>query len=157
MNYELHLYDDEFIIFEEGNGKFNEGEMNYIIQYVPHMNGGYPEGLILKEKEIKEFEIHISIDAFLNDKYDNEIASFAANINTLAKVTIANGELQLNVRPFNTDNIVTNNGLSIYILDITSDQLLKAFKKLLSKANLNTNSFKNFMLHDALYFEELDD
>lgn len=45
MNYELHLYDDEFIIFEEGNGKFSDGEMNYIIQYVPHLNGGYPEAL----------------------------------------------------------------------------------------------------------------
>lgn len=156
MNYELHLYDDEFIIFEEGNGKFSDGEMNYIIQYVPNLNGGYPEGLILKEKEIKEFEIHISIDVFVNDKLDNEIAALATGINTLAQVAIVNGTLELNVKPFNTDNIVKSHEFDNFSF-IPDDQLLKEVKKLLSKANLNTNSFKQFMLHDALYFEELDD
>ena len=128
--------------------------MNYIIQYVPHLNGGYPEGLILKE--IKEFEIHISIDVFVNDKLDNEIATLATGINTLAQVTIVNGELQLNVRPFNTDNLVKEHEFDNFSF-IPNDELLKEVKKLLGKANLNTNSFKQFMLHDALYFSELDD
>lgn len=53
----------------------------------------------------------------------------------------------------NLDEILASKNWSF----IPNDQLLNEVKKLLSKANLNTNSFKQFMLHDALYFEELDD
>lgn len=59
-------------------------------------------------------------------------------------------------KPFNTDNIVKSHEFDNFSF-IPDDLLLKEVKKLLSKANLNTNSFKQFMLHDALYFEELDD
>ena len=156
MKYELHLYDDEYIIFDEKSGTVNGHNMNYIIQYCPMTNGGYPEGLILKDKEIKEFEIDISIDVFVNDDNDCEIATLSTGINTLARVTIVNGVMELDVKPFNTDNLVKSHEFDNFSF-IPDDQLLKAIKQLLNKANLNTNSFKHFMLHDALYFDELDD
>lgn len=162
MKYKLKLTNPYFINFDDGDNKIYYDVdsyllTDYIIQYVPAKNGGRPNGLILKDDEIKEFEVNISIDVFLNDEYGDEIANLATYITSSAQIAIVNGEIQLNIKPFTFDENINKSNLNNYDDDIDDETFIKAIKKLLNQTELNANSFKQFMLKEALSFAQLDD
>lgn len=162
MRYKLHLRSQDYMIIDEDIDVIqrtnDEGfQMNYIIQYVPQDADGLPDGMILKDDEIKEFKINISIDVFVNDEDDNELASLATYITTQAQVTIVNDEIQLNIKSFNINDEVKENYLDNYSDEADDDKLIKAIKELLSQTDLNATTLKQFMLKEAMSFSQLDD
>lgn len=163
MKYKLKLINPYFIILDEYDatmyyGHHNNLSMNYIIHYVPAKDACRPSGLILNNNEVKEFNINISVDVFVNNDNEEEIANLATYISSSAQIAIVNNEIQLNIKPFDIQTFdINENDLTIYDNDYKSKKLIEVIKELLTKSNVNQNSFKNFMLKSLLSFIQLDD
>lgn len=164
MKYKLKLKNVDFIILDEDDefiiiyDNRNDLTFNYIIQYVPAKDAGRPNGLILNDNEVKEFNINISVDVFILDEIGNEIANLATYITSLAQIAIVNDEIQLNIKPFDIQTFdINENDLTIYDNDYESKKLIEVIKELLKKSNVNQHSFKNLMLKSLLSFTQLDD
>ena len=159
MKYKLKLKNTDLIIFDEDNDiiRSNRGDdfaMNYIIQYIPAKE---IDGLILKENEIREFEISFYIDVFVNTEDEDEIASITSDVTTICQVAIGNDGLHVNVKPFTFEEKINESNLNNYDDKIDDETFVKAIKKLLSDTDLNVHNVKLFMQKDVLSFEQLDD
>lgn len=128
--------------------------MNYIIQYIPAKE---LDGLILKENEIREFEISFYIDVFINTEDEDEIASITSDVTTIYQVAIGNDGLHVNVKPFTFEEKINESNLNNYDDKIDDKTFVKAIKKLLSDTDLNAHNVKLFMQNTALSYEQLDD
>ena len=160
MRYKLKLRNAESMIFNEGSDDIRRDHsddyfaMNYIIQYIP---ASEINGLILKENEIKEFEMNFSIDVFVGNDDDDEIAGIVAYFTTLCQITVSNNELQVNVKPFTFEETITASNLTNYDSEIDDETFIKAIKDLLRGVDLNATTVKQFMQKAVLSFAQLDD
>lgn len=163
MKYKLKLRNAESIIFDECQDDIRRDHsddyfaMSYLIQCVLYDKTHELDGLILKEHEIKEFEINFDIDVFVNNEDEDEIASFTTDVTITVQVAIGNDGLHVNVKPFTFEEKINASNLDNYDGEIDDKTFIKAIKELLSDTDLNAHNVKLFMQKDVLSFEQLDD